>query len=47
MRGAAKLICTLLSRQVVQAGTPCLLAALDLPAIKEMLAGTAVNAPEE
>lgn len=39
MRGAAKLICTPLPRQEVQAGTPGLLAPLDLLAIRETLAG--------
>ena len=44
-------ICTLDSSQTPRretlAGTPRPLAALDLSAIREMLAGTAVDAPEE
>jgi len=45
MRGAAKLICTPLLRQEVRAGTPRLLAPLDLRAIRETLAGMAVDTP--
>jgi len=38
MRGVAKLICTPLPRQEVQAGTPRILAPRDLFAIRETLA---------
>jgi len=47
MRGAAELIGTPLPRQEVQAGTPRLLAPLDLFAIRETLAGMAVDTPGE
>jgi len=34
-------------RREIEAGPPRALAALDLPAIREMLAGMAVDAPEQ
>ncbi len=47
MRGAAKLICTPLPRREVLAGTPRILAPLELFAIRETLAGMAVDTPGE
>jgi len=43
MRGSAKLICTPLPRQEVQARAPALLGPLDLFDIRETLAGMAVD----